>query len=102
MTSRKKPGVAFWATVGLVGLVLYVLSFGPAIWLVAHDRLPTKPTSIVFRPLLIEAIREIPNWPPGGRSPVLWWASVWDSPSLCDSLVGSTMHGLAMLLDEIK
>ena len=29
MTSRKKPGVAFWATVGLM-VVGYPLSFGPA------------------------------------------------------------------------
>ena len=33
MTSRKKPGVAFWATViVLVALVGYPLSFGPACW----------------------------------------------------------------------
>jgi hypothetical protein len=31
---RNKPGVAFWATVVVVGLpLLYVLSFGPACWL---------------------------------------------------------------------
>ncbi len=28
MTDPKKPGVAFWATVGLVVVLLYVLSFG--------------------------------------------------------------------------
>jgi hypothetical protein len=33
MTDRKKPGVAFWATVVMVAvLVLYPLSFGPACW----------------------------------------------------------------------
>jgi hypothetical protein len=33
MTDRKKPGVAFWATVVVVvGLVAYPLSFGPACW----------------------------------------------------------------------
>jgi hypothetical protein len=38
MTSRKKPGVAFWATVVLVAvLVLYPLSFGPACWLAYRD-----------------------------------------------------------------
>ena len=37
MTSRKKPGVAFWATVAVVVvLVAYPLSFGPAIWTTAH------------------------------------------------------------------
>jgi multisubunit Na+/H+ antiporter MnhB subunit len=36
VTSRKKPGVAFWATVVVVCvlvLLLYVLSWGPAAWL---------------------------------------------------------------------
>src|SRR5882672_7949859 len=33
MTDRKKPGVAFWATVVVVAMpLLYVLSFGPACW----------------------------------------------------------------------
>ena len=40
MTSRKKPGWAFWATVGLVGIVLYVLSMGPATWLINQDWSP--------------------------------------------------------------
>ena len=29
-TDRQKPGAAFWATVGLIVMVLYVLSIGPA------------------------------------------------------------------------
>jgi hypothetical protein len=32
MTDRKKPGVALWATVVVVVLALYVLSYGPACW----------------------------------------------------------------------
>jgi hypothetical protein len=33
MSSRKQPGVAFWATVVVVvGLMAYPLSFGPACW----------------------------------------------------------------------
>jgi hypothetical protein len=35
--ARKKPGVAFWATVVVVVVVLYVASYGPAWWL--HVRL---------------------------------------------------------------
>jgi hypothetical protein len=35
MTDRKKPGVAFWATVVVV-LLLYPLSFGPACWLASR------------------------------------------------------------------
>jgi hypothetical protein len=34
--SRKQSGVAFWATVVVVGLLLYVLSIGPACWLDDH------------------------------------------------------------------
>src|SRR5262245_30846512 len=34
MTDRTKPGVAFWATVvAVVVLVAYPLSFGPACWI---------------------------------------------------------------------
>jgi hypothetical protein len=34
MTSRKKPGMAFWATVVVVAaLAAYPLSFGPACWI---------------------------------------------------------------------
>jgi hypothetical protein len=33
VANRKKPGVAFWATVVVVGAVLYVLSSGPALWI---------------------------------------------------------------------
>ena len=40
--SRKKPGVAFWATVAamLVVLVGYPLSTGPVVWLHDHGFLP--------------------------------------------------------------
>ena len=41
MTDRKKPGVAFWATVGLVVLFLgYPLSFGPACWWFSTAEMP--------------------------------------------------------------
>jgi hypothetical protein len=38
LTQRKKPGVAFWATVVVaVALVAYPLSFGPACWWFARE-----------------------------------------------------------------
>jgi len=40
MTFRKKPGVAFWATVVLVVGLAYPLSFGPVFW--AHSALWPK------------------------------------------------------------
>jgi len=40
MTSRKKPGMAIWATLGLLGvLVGYPLSIGPFVWLRANEYL---------------------------------------------------------------
>jgi|GEM_PF-5871742 len=36
-SDHKKPGMAFWATVGLVvALVGYPLSFGPACWIASY------------------------------------------------------------------
>ena len=39
MTSRKKTGAAFWATVGLAVVLAYPLSFGPACWLASRHRI---------------------------------------------------------------
>ncbi len=52
MTSRKKPGVAFWATVVVVCLpLLYVASFGPVCALAEHDALPLSVmTTGFFKP----------------------------------------------------
>jgi hypothetical protein len=51
MTDRKKPGVAFWATIVVVaGLVGYPLGIGPACWF--SSRLGgTRIVSQVYRPL---------------------------------------------------
>ena len=40
MTYNKKPGVAFWATVVVVVVVLYAASFGPAQWLALNSESP--------------------------------------------------------------
>ena len=75
MTSRKQPGVAFWATVVVVVvLVVYPLSFGPACWLVSHDFLPLKSTWHFYRPI---------GWlanegPEVTACPIYWWARVFD------------------------
>jgi hypothetical protein len=40
-TDRKKPGVAFWATVVVVGVLMaYPLSFGPACWWFSKCKVP--------------------------------------------------------------
>jgi hypothetical protein len=52
MTDRKKPGVAFWATVALVVPLLYVASFGPACWLTSHLERGENLLPIIYRPLV--------------------------------------------------
>ena len=42
MTSRKKPGVAFWATVVVVVIVIYAASVGPVYWI--GSRIPATNT----------------------------------------------------------
>ena len=58
MTDRKKPGVAFWATVVLVVvLTLYVLSFGPACWITSRMNFGTSAIGVIYRPIV----------------PAMWW-----------------------------
>jgi hypothetical protein len=53
MTSRKKPGMAFWATVTLVVvLVGYPLSFGPACWLVEKGSLSESQLTSIYEPCI--------------------------------------------------
>jgi hypothetical protein len=81
MTSRKKPGVAFWATVVLtVLLVVYPLSFGPACWIASRSRPTAKLTiggnrirmiGIVYWPILTLAWHTEMSW-----DAVLWYSMV--------------------------
>jgi hypothetical protein len=57
MTSRKKPGLAFWATVVVVVvLVAYPLSFGPACWITSRFQ-PSGEDVSATRELLAPALR---------------------------------------------
>jgi hypothetical protein len=74
MTSRKKPGVAFWATVGLVVIVLYVLSFGPACWL-AFNVLPESmfpAFEVLYAPLDTCADLTEPT-----KKALRWYTDLW-------------------------
>ena len=54
MTDRKKPGVALWATVVVVVVVLYPASTGPLVWLDEHRLLPSwtrGPVDFLYAPL---------------------------------------------------
>lgn len=56
---RKKPGVALWATVALVVVLLYVASIGPATWLEGRYGSGDSDDilSIAYRPVIWTAYR---------------------------------------------
>jgi hypothetical protein len=62
MTDRKKPGVAFWATVLMVAvLVGYPLSFGPACWIATRTHTDdAKLFAVVYGPMWWAIRREVP------------------------------------------
>jgi hypothetical protein len=73
MTDRKKPGVAFWATVAVVAVLLYVASFGPACWIARSNPALVMPVTYFYWPLtwvalkspnrlLLDALFEYGNW----------------------------------------
>ncbi len=50
---RKKPGVAFWTTVVVVGLLVgYPLSFGPACWVSSYLDDSGDIVSLIYRPIV--------------------------------------------------
>jgi hypothetical protein len=52
MSDNRKTSVWPRITTLLAGVpVLYVLSFGPACWLVARDKIPFAPVVAVYRPI---------------------------------------------------
>src|SRR5579871_4177494 len=80
MTSRKKPGVAFWATVALVVvLVSYLLSFGPICRVIERrfyqQDVPMLPDWAwhMYSPLGSLAC----NGPKFARVPFVWYLSLW-------------------------
>ena len=73
-SDRKKPGMAFWASMAVVGLVLYVLSVGPAVWL-QFDVLPesTFPAfEFVYGPLGFAARQTEPT-----NKALDWYIGLW-------------------------
>jgi hypothetical protein len=87
MTSRKKPGVAFWATVvPVVVLVLYPLSFGPACWINCRsDWIGSGTLSRLYRPTIRLAEG---NGGDAVSKVILWWANL-----------GASEGSLAVVLD---
>ena len=49
---RRRPGVAFWATVVVVVGLVYVLSFGPACWISERTVIGSRAISTAYQPML--------------------------------------------------
>ena len=79
ISSSKKPGVAFWATVVVVVvLVAYPLSLGPVTWLDNHEKLPNGAWTAaywIYRPLDVAACKA----PKPIRNVLFWYVSLWGS-----------------------
>jgi hypothetical protein len=80
MNSRKKPGVAFWASVVVVTVLIgYPLLFGPAQFVRVQQRCPQwldDTILIVYGPiiwLLEYHINLVPDW---YKSYFAWWQSL--------------------------
>jgi hypothetical protein len=43
--SERKPTVGFWVTVAAVTALVYILSFGPMVWMVDRKRVPPSVSS---------------------------------------------------------
>ena len=78
---RKKPGVAFWATVVVVCLpLLYLGSFGPAAWLAWQDWTPEwafMAYGRFYSPILCLAA----SGPQQIYDAVDWYIRIWPSPA---------------------
>ena len=76
MTSRKKPGVAFWATVGLVVvLVGYPLAWGPTSWLLYNVEMSDGAVELVG--VLFYPIVRIGESSRAAASAIEWYQSFW-------------------------
>jgi len=98
---RNKTGAAFRATVVVVvGLLLYVLSFGPACWAVGRGKLGARPAAVIYRPLAVLTWKG-PGWISGplyrlanmtdvGGADGL--GEIQDAAGYCDVLGGSRVY----------
>ena len=82
MTNRKKPGVAFWATVVVVvGLVLYPLSLGPACWTTSHLGTGAWAVSFLYSPI-------VKHSPPPISRILMTYSTIGAAPYWCWDHVG--------------
>jgi len=101
MSSQKKPGVAFWATVVVVVVLLaYPLSFGPACWLTSQrlspglyreDAKPPPRAMFIYYPL--GGLANEPDSAPGRA--LIWYIQI-GVPRGCDVAVPVSTTGYTL------
>lgn len=75
MTNSKKPGVAFWMTVGLVVVLLgYPLSFGPWCWIASCSS--SLAASSVVSPFYNPMLSAWYNGPVPIKNSIKWFANL--------------------------
>jgi hypothetical protein len=92
-TPRKKPGVAFWATVVVVAVLMYPISFGPACWVSLRKNAGGRLVGAVYYPILWMAFEK--NL---ATRPVFWYMTAGasaDSRPVIESTDGRfTLRGM--------
>ena len=73
--SRKKPGVAFWATVVVVLELVYVLSFGPAIGM--SERIDNDVFLACCDWVYVPIAWLYLNGPEPLHDLISWWVNLW-------------------------
>jgi hypothetical protein len=73
--SERKPTIGFWATVASVAALVYVLSFGPVVWLTDRKVLPGwvhSPAAFVYAPVVHVSLAG----PRPVREALIWYAEL--------------------------
>jgi hypothetical protein len=87
MTSdSKRPSIAFWATVVMIAVLAYPLSFGPACWITSRLNRGAELVPVLYRPLTWAmseksdaTFNRVSRWYAKVGAPDVWeWGCAWD------------------------
>ena len=76
---HRKPAIGFWAAVAGFAILVYVLSFGPAVWMLDREVLPASSSSaieLIFYPM----VRGMSDGPRPIRRAIEWYAALGARP----------------------
>jgi hypothetical protein len=97
-TDRKKSGVAFWATVAVVALlVTYPPSFGPACWIGSHSASSRPAIEFAYRPVAF-------IWCNGSNSlkiAIRWYANLFAADGVKIGLVSKQSDFYMIVFSDV-